>query len=312
VLRRAGWDVEEQGLFGAPEITVLTSAESHVSIFASLQMLGLGRSRVTRVETDGQGRMRADALVRELEGVAGPIIVCAQAGNVNSGAFDPLVEIAAAVHGAGGWLHVDGAFGVWAAASPALRQLTAGLALADSVSVDGHKWLNVPYDCGLAFVRDDSAHRAAMTLEAPYYVGSPNAVRANHHYVPEASRRARGFAAYAALRSLGRRGIADLIERCCRHARSMAEGLATHPRVRILNDVVLNQVLVRFEPERGDADSYTAEVIRRVQEDGTCWLGGTTWNGMHVMRISVSNWSTSESDVEMSVEAILRCADEGR
>jgi glutamate/tyrosine decarboxylase-like PLP-dependent enzyme len=307
VLRRAGWNVEEEGLFGAPPITVFTSDESHVSIFASLQMLGLGRSRVTRVETDEQGRMRPDALRRELEGVIGPIIVCAQAGNVNTGAFDPLAEIAPIVQGAGGWLHVDGAFGAWAAASPTLKTLTSGLELADSISVDGHKWLNVPYDCGFAFVRDAAAHHASMTLEAPYYVRSPDAVRANHNFVPEASRRARGFAVYAALRSLGRQGIAELIERCSRLAKRMADRLASHPRVRILNDVVLNQVLVRFEPASGDADAFTADVIRRVQEDGTCWLGGTTWGGMHVMRISVSNWSTTDEDADMSADAILRC-----
>jgi glutamate/tyrosine decarboxylase-like PLP-dependent enzyme len=251
--------------------------------------------------------MGADALRRALTDVGGPIIVCAQAGNVNTGAFDPLSEIAPIVHEARGWLHVDGAFGVWAAASPSLKSLTSGLALADSVSVDGHKWLNVPYDCGFAFVRDEAAHRESMTLEAPYYVRSPDAVRANHNYVPEASRRARGFAVYAALRSLGREGITDLVERCSRLAKRMAGRLAGHPRVRILNDVVLNQVLVRFEPDSGDADALAADVIRRVQEDGTCWVGGTTWHGMHVMRISISNWSTTESDVDLSADAILRC-----
>jgi glutamate/tyrosine decarboxylase-like PLP-dependent enzyme len=307
VLRRSGWDVEEQGLFGAPEIHVLTSDESHVSVFASLQMLGLGRSRVTRIATDGQGRMRAIALSAALERLSGPIIVCAQAGNVNTGSFDPLDDIAPLAHAANGWLHVDGAFGVWAAVSPAMRHLTAGLELADSIAVDGHKWLNVPYDCGFAFVRDGDAHRASMTLEAPYYVKSPNEVRANHHFVPEASRRARGFPVYAALRSLGRRGLVDLVERCSLLAARMAGRLAAHPRVRVLNDVLLNQVLVRFEPDdTGDADAYTAEVIRRVQADGICWLGGTTWHGMHVMRISVANWSTTEDDVDVSADSILR------
>jgi len=307
VARRVGWDVEERGLFGAPEINVLTSDESHVSVFASLQMLGLGRSRVTRIATDDQGRMRRYALKTAIEGRSGPIIVCAQAGNVNTGAFDPLNDIAPVVHGAGGWLHVDGAFGVWAAVSPTMRHLTAGLELADSIAVDGHKWLNVPYDCGFAFVRDGNAHRAAMPLEAPYYVKSPNEVRANHNFVPEASRRARGFPVYAALRSLGRKGLVDLIEGCSRLASRIAERLVTHPRVRVLNDVVLNQVLVQFNPpDGGDADAYTADVIRRVQDEGTCWLGGTTWHGMHVMRISVSNWSTTEHDIDVSAEAILR------
>lgn len=307
VLRTAGWDIEEQGLFGAPEIHVLTSDESHISIFASLQMLGLGRSRVTRIAADDQGRMRPDALKTSLANLSGPIIVCAQAGNVNTGAFDPIAEIAPLVHDANGWLHVDGAFGVWAAATSTMRHLTKGLELADSVAVDGHKWLNVPYDCGFAFVRDGNAHRASMTLDAPYYVKSPNEVRANHNFVPEASRRARGFTVYAALRSLGKQGVGELVERCSRLAARMAERLSAHPRVRILNEVVLNQVLVRFEPDDGgDADALTAEVIRCVQADGTCWLGGTTWHGMHVMRVSVANWSTTEADIDVSADAILR------
>jgi glutamate/tyrosine decarboxylase-like PLP-dependent enzyme len=309
LLLRRDWNVEEQGLFGAPPIAVVANEESHVSIFAALQMLGLGRARVTRVPADDQGRMRPDALRSALHDVGGRAIVCGQAGNVNSGAFDPLREIASIVHDGGGWLHVDGAFGAWAACSSSFKELTDGMELADSLAVDGHKWLNVPYDCGFSFVRDQAAHRAAMTLEAPYYAPNPSEARANHNWVPEASRRARGFPVYAALRSLGRQGLSQLVERCCLLARRMAELLATDARVKILNDVVLNQVLVRFEPaEGGDADAFTAEVIRRVQEDGTCWLGGTTWHGMHVMRISVSNWSTTEADVDASADAILRCA----
>ena len=309
LLLQLGWNVEEQGLFGAPPITVVTNEESHVSVFASLQMLGLGRERVTRVAADEQGRMRPDALQATLRELTTPAIVCAQAGNVNTGAFDPLHAIAPLVHAAGGWLHVDGAFGAWAAAVPSLKHLTKGLELADSIAVDGHKWLNVPYDCGFTFVRDHAAHRAAMTLEAPYYVPSPREVRANHNWVPEASRRARGFPVYAALQTLGRQGLAEMVERCVKLAQRMAERLAPDPRVKILNDVVLNQILVRFEPiGGGDADAFTADVIRRVQEDGTCWLGGTTWHGMHVMRISVSNWSTTEADIDLSADAILRCA----
>ena len=309
LLLRLGWNAEEQGLFGAPPIAVITNDESHVTVFASLQMLGLGRSRVTRVAADEQGRMRPDALEAALRDLSIPAIVCAQAGNVNTGAFDPLHAIAPLVHNAGGWLHVDGAFGAWAAAVPSLRHLTKGLELADSLAVDGHKWLNVPYDCGFAFVRDSAAHRAAMTLEAPYYVPSPSEVRANHNWVPESSRRARGFPVYAALRTLGRQGLAEMVERCVRLAQRMAGRLAPDARVKILNDVVLNQILVRFEPiGGGDSDAFTAEVIRRVQEDGTCWLGGTTWHGMHVMRISVSNWSTTEADIDRSADAILRCA----
>lgn len=309
VLADAGWNVEEQGLIGVPSLTVVTSDESHVSIFAALQMLGLGRERVLRVPTDEQGRMRPDLLRSALAKISGPLIVCAQAGNVNTGAFDPVADIAAVVHDAGGWLHVDGAFGAWAAASPSARHLTSGLALADSVSVDGHKWLNVPYDCGFAFTRNPAAHQSAMALEAPYYSPNPNEARANHHFVPEASRRARGFAVYAALRSLGRQGMIDLVDRCCALARRMADRLSEHPHVHVLNDVVLNQVLVRFDPpDGGDANAFTADVIRRVQEDGTCWLGGTTWKGMHVMRVAVSNWSTTDDDIDRSADAILRCA----
>jgi glutamate/tyrosine decarboxylase-like PLP-dependent enzyme len=312
LLDQAGWNVEEQGLFGAPEFCVVASEESHITIFASLQMLGLGRARVTRVATDDQGRMRPSALRLALSKMKTPSLVCAQAGNVNTGAFDPIDEIAPIVRRAGGWLHVDGAFGAWAAAAPALRGLAAGLDLADSVSVDAHKWLNVPYDCGFVFTRDSQAHRAAMTLEASYYVPSPSEARANHNWVPESSRRARGFAVYAALRSLGRDGLATMIERCSRLARRMADRLAAGARVAILNDVVLNQVLVRFESSGGAAasDARTADVIRRVQDDGTCWVGGATWHGMHVMRISVSNWSTTEADIDQSAAAILRCAEQ--
>lgn len=309
LLQKLGWDVEEQGLIGAPSLTVVTSDESHVSIFASLQMLGLGRGRVVRVPTDDQGRMRPDALRDTLQEIHTPVLVCAQAGNVNTGACDPIEEIASDVQADGGWLHVDGAFGLWAAASPHHRTLLDGVALADSVSVDCHKWLNVPYDSGVVFVRDAAAHHAAMTLNAPYYVTAPGAERDNSNWVPEASRRARGFPIYAALRSLGRNGIASLVDRCCHLARLMAEHLATDSSVQMLNRVVLNQVLLRFPaPSGGDTDALTAKIIRRVQEDGTCWLGGTTWHEMHAMRISVSNWSTTEKDIEMSAAAILACA----
>ena len=302
------WDVERQGLLGAPQITVVTSDESHISIFAALQMLGLGSERAVRIPTDNQGRMRADELRAALAGIPTPVLVCAQAGNVNTGAFDPLAEIAACVHERNGWLHVDGAFGLWAAASPALRPLVAGIELADSLAVDCHKWLNVPYDSGLAIVRDPAAHFAAMSLSAAYYAPRQDLARDNHDWVPEASRRARGFVVYAALRSLGRNGTAGMIERCCALARRMADHLS-RGGVEVLNDVVLNQVLVRFvPPDGGDADAFTADVIRKVQQDGTCWLSGTTWHGVHAMRISVSNWSTTEADVDLSAAAILRCA----
>jgi glutamate/tyrosine decarboxylase-like PLP-dependent enzyme len=309
LLQELGWDVEKQGLIGAPKITVVASEESHVSVFACLQMLGLGSERVVRVPADGQGRMSADQLRSILAGIETPVLVCAQAGNVNTGSFDPIPEIVSLIHDRPSWLHVDGAFGLWAGASGAHRSLVQGIELADSVSVDCHKWLNVPYDSGIAFVRDAAAHRAAMTLHASYYVTAHSAERDNCDWVPEASRRARGFTVYAALRFLGRKGIEELIDRCCRLARRMADRLAKDPAVSVLNNVVLNQVLVRFSDSSGSgSDEFTAEVIRRVQEEGTCWLSGTTWRGMRAMRISISNWSTTERDIDLSADAILRCA----
>ena len=313
VLQRAGWNVEDDGLIGAPPIAVVTSDESHVTIFASLQMLGLGRTRVHRVAADAQGRMRADALRETLALIDGPTIVCVQAGNVNTGSFDPLSEIVEAVHAQpNAWLHVDGAFGLWAAAVPTLRDRVAGLAGADSWTTDAHKWLNVPYDSGIVICGDARAHHDAMTLGAAYYIETDGAERDPLNWVPESSRRARGFAIYAALRSLGRSGLADMIDGCCRIARRMAAALREAEGVAILNDVVLNQVLVRFAPpDGGDAtatDDFTRRVIAAVQADGTCWLGGTTWHGLAAMRISVSNWSTTEADADLSVEAILSCA----
>jgi glutamate/tyrosine decarboxylase-like PLP-dependent enzyme len=309
VLERVGWNVEEDGLVGAPPIAVVVGDEAHVTIFVSLQMLGLGRARVHRVAADEQGRMRPDALRATLARIDGPTIVCAQAGNVNTGAFDPLPEIVAAVRERpNAWLHVDGAFGLWAAAVPELAHRVAGLAGADSWTTDSHKWLNVPYDSGIVIVRDVAAHHAAMTLGAAYYVETAGGERDSYNWVPESSRRARGFSVYAALRSLGRAGLAEMIDRCCVLARRMADGLRGAPGVTILNDVVLNQVLVRFDPpDGGDADAFTRAVIAAVQADGTCWLGGTTWHGMAAMRISVSNWSTTEADADLSIEAILRC-----
>jgi glutamate/tyrosine decarboxylase-like PLP-dependent enzyme len=316
VLERAGWNVEDDGYVGAPPIAVVVSDESHVTIFASLQMLGLGRARVHRVAADAQGRMRADALRETLARIEGPAIVCAQAGNVNTGGFDPLPEIVEAVRGLpNAWLHVDGAFGLWAAAVPAMRHLVAGIEGADSWTTDAHKWLNVPYDSGIVICRDPRPHHAAMTLGASYYVETAGGERDNYNWVPESSRRARGFTVYAALKSLGRSGLADLIDRCCRLARRMADGLRDAEGVTILNDVVLNQVLVRFAPPGSGADDaaideFTRRVIAAIQADGTCWAGGTTWHGMAAMRISVSNWSTTEADADMSVAAIRRCAAE--
>ncbi|MEA2518630.1 MAG: hypothetical protein QOF49_710 [Chloroflexota bacterium] len=319
VLERVGWNVEEDGLSGAPDIAVVVGAEAHVTIHVSLQMLGLGRNRVHRVAADDQGRMRADALRETLGGLRDrPVLVCGQSGNVNTGAFDPLPEIAAAVRELpNAWLHVDGAFGLWAATAPSLRHLTTGLADADSWTTDAHKWLNVPYDSGIAIVRDAAAHHAAMTLGAAYYVETAGGERDPYNWVAESSRRARGFAIYAALRELGRDGLAEMIDRCCRLARRMADGLRDAPGVTIVNDVVLNQVLVRFAPSVGTdgtvdeaaIDARTRAVIAAVQADGTCWLGGTTWQGKAAMRISVSNWSTSEADADASVAAIRHCAE---
>jgi glutamate/tyrosine decarboxylase-like PLP-dependent enzyme len=313
LLRRDGWDVERQGLFGAPEIPVVVGEEAHVTIHVALQMLGLGRDRVVRVAADDQGRMRPEALRDALAGFDRPAIVCAQAGNVNTGAFDPLRPTAEAVRANGGWLHVDGAFGLWAAASRELRGHLDGLDLADSWTTDAHKWLNVPYDNGIVLVRDAAAHHAAMTLGAAYYIETAGAERDPYNWVAESSRRARGFPIYAALRTLGRNGLAEVIERCSRLAGRFAEKLGAEPGVTVLNDVVLNQVLVRFEGDGEDAaaaDERTRRVVAAVQRDGTCWVGGTTWHGIVAMRISVSNWSTTEDDVDRSVEAILRCARE--
>jgi glutamate/tyrosine decarboxylase-like PLP-dependent enzyme len=283
-------------------------------VYASLQMLGLGREgdRVRKVAADGQGRMRPDALRETLADVDGPVIVCLQAGNVNSGAFDPFDELVPIAHERGAWVHIDGAFGIWAAAVPSMRHLMAGSADADSWSTDAHKWLNVTYDSGLVFVRDAAAHHAAMTLGAEYYVETQGGERDNYNWTPESSRRARGFTVLAALRSLGRSGVIDLVERNSAHARRMAERLSAGPGVRILNDVVLNQTLVRFEadgddPDGSGGDRRTRAVIDAVQRDGTCWLGGTTWSGRAAMRISVSGWRTTDDDIERSADAILAC-----
>jgi glutamate/tyrosine decarboxylase-like PLP-dependent enzyme len=298
LLAREGWDVESQGLFGAPPITVIVGEEVHVSVLKVLGLLGLGRDRVVRVPVDDQGRMRADAL----PSISGPTIICIQAGNVNTGAFDPAEAICPIVREAGAWVHVDGAFGLWALASPQRAPLARSFALADSWAIDGHKWLNVPQDSGIAFVREPEHLRAAMTAKAAYLIVGEG--REPSHYVPESSRRARGMEIWAALRSLGRTGLADLIERTCSYASQFADGLqaAGHE---ILNEVVLNQVLVSFgNPE------LTRRVIARLQEEGTCWCGGTDWQGHVAMRISVSSWATTEEDVQRSLDVIIRIASE--
>ena len=298
VLAETGWDVARDGLNGAPPIRVLGGGERHVTIDRSLRLLGLGTASLELVAADGQGRMQADALRNALQEGDGPTIVCAQAGNVNTGGFDPLAEIADACEDAGAWLHVDGAFGLWAAGSPRFRHLVDGIERADSWGTDAHKWLNVPYDSGIVFCRHPDAQAEAMSVSASYLQRGGG--RSPSDWVPESSRRARGFAVWAALRALGRNGVAELVDRCCDHASTFASLLGAQPGIEVLNDVVLNQVLVRF----GDDDT-TRAVVRRVQEDGTCWLGATDWQGSAAMRISVSSFRTTADDVQRSAAAIL-------
>jgi glutamate/tyrosine decarboxylase-like PLP-dependent enzyme len=298
LLARAGWDAENDGLFGAPPIAVVVGDEVHLSVVKALGLLGLGRRRVHRVAVDRQGRMRPDALPR----LDDRTIVCIQAGNVNTGAFDPAVEICQRAHAAGAWVHVDGAFGLWATCAPRYRYLTEGFDLADSWATDGHKWPNVGYDCGIALVRDPRALAGAMALSSSYF--NPGDAAEPSQCGPELSRRARGVELWATLRALGREGLADLIERTCVHAQTFAEGLRDRGH-EILNEVVINQVLVSF----GSAER-TRAVIDAVQQDGTCWCGATEWQGRTAMRISVSSWATSADDVKRSLAAICRIADE--
>jgi glutamate/tyrosine decarboxylase-like PLP-dependent enzyme len=292
VLANLGWDVEKDGLFEAPPITVIVGEEAHVSLSKTLGLLGLGRDRVIRVPVDGQGRMRSNCLPK----LHGPAILCLQAGNVNTGAFDPAHEIIPKMHGA--WVHVDGAFGLWDMA--AKREQSSGYELADSWATDGHKWLNVTYDCGISFVKDAPALKSAMSISAAYLTESPQ--REGSHWSPESSRKARGIEVWAALLSLGRDGLRELIERCCSHARTFAD-LLQKAGFEILNDVVLNQVLVSF-----GSDEKTLAVIQAIQQDGTCWCGGTVWKGRTAMRISVSSWLTTEADVHRSADAMIRIA----
>jgi glutamate/tyrosine decarboxylase-like PLP-dependent enzyme len=302
VLADAGWDVEADGLVGAPAVRVIATGERHATIERSLRLLGLGTRCVVPTATDEQGAIDVDDLRRILaDGPSGPTIVSLQAGNVNSGAFDDLTAATAAAHQHGAWVHVDGAFGLWAAASPALRHLTVGVETADSWATDGHKWLNVPYDCGYVFCAHPDDHAAAMAYTASYLTGQggAGAVRGPSDFVVESSRRARGFATWAALRELGRQGVADLVERCCAHARRFADALSALDGVTVVNDVVLNQVLVHFVD-----DATTDRVIDLVQRSGECWMGATTWRGQRLMRISVSSWRTTEADVDRSVAAI--------
>jgi len=301
VLAGAGWNVEADGLQGGPQVRVVAGANAHVTIGRACRILGLGAERIRVVPADGEGRMIAAQLGPILAEHDGPQIVCAQAGEVNSGAFDPLAEVIATCREHGAWCHVDGAFGLWAAVSPSRRALLAGFELADSWATDGHKWLNVPYDCGIAIVADAAQQRGAMASTADYIPANESDVPWGVESIPEFSRRARGIPLYAALRSLGRAGVTDLVDRCCDLAQRMAARLEADDGVEILNDIVLNQILVRF----GGSDDITNAVIERVQQEGTCWAGGSRWHGAAVMRISVIGWQTTTADVDRSADAML-------
>lgn len=304
VLRGLGWDVEQRGLANSPPVRVLLGARRHVSVDRALRFLGIGRDAVRVVPADAEGRIRVPELRRALAADDVPAIVCAQAGEVNTGAVDDLTGVADATAEAGAWLHVDGAFGLWAAASPAFRHLVAGAERADSWAFDAHKWLNVPYDSGMAFCAHPDSHRAAMTATADYLVqGGPGEARDAMDWTPAFSRRARGFAVYAALRSLGRQGVAELVERSCAHARTFADGLAAVPDCQVLNDVVLNQVLFRF----GD-DRRTDRILRGVIDSGEAWMSGTTVGGRRAIRMSVSNWQTSDRDIARTLDAVVAAA----
>ncbi|MFL6139510.1 MAG: pyridoxal phosphate-dependent decarboxylase family protein [Frankiaceae bacterium] len=301
VLAKVGWDVERDGLHGAPEVHVIAGSQRHLTLDLALRYVGFGTERTKVVPSDDQGRMLPGALAEIIAGCQGPTIVCTQVGDVNSGAIDPVAQIIDIAHRHGAWVHVDGAFGLWAAASPALRPLVAGVEAADSWACDAHKWLNVPYDCGLVLVAEPEVHRAAMLNTRAGYLPDPTpGERDPIEWVPELSRRARSLPVWAALRTLGRSGLAELIERCCAMARRFADQLADVPGAEVLNEVVLNQVLVRF----GGDDAVTKEVIARLQAGGACWFGGTSWGGRTAMRISVSSWRTGPDDVDRTVEEI--------
>lgn len=302
VLRRAGWDVESRGLQNAPKVRVIAGGEVHISAVGAFRYLGFGTDEIELIPVDAQGRMNADALEAALAKGDGPTIISAQAGNVNTGACDPIARIVAAAHARHAWVHVDGAFGLWAAAVPELRDQVRGIETADSWATDAHKWLNVPYDSGLAIVADSAPHRAAMNMKASYLQRDTAEERVGMDWAPESSRRARALPIYALIKTLGADGIAEMIRRNCAQARRMAQRLSNANGVSILNEVVLNQVLVHFQ-----SDEMTRGVIARVQAEGTCWAGGAIWQGKQVMRIAVSNWSTTDDDIDRSADAILRC-----
>jgi glutamate/tyrosine decarboxylase-like PLP-dependent enzyme len=304
VLRDAGWDAEEDGLAGAPPIRVVCGEKRHVTVDRALRFLGIGSRAIRAIPCDSLGRVDAAALARELKSIGpGPTIVVGQAGEVNTGSFDDLTAVGTAAREAAAWYHVDGAFGLWAAVSPRLAPLLAGHHLADSWATDAHKWLNVPYDSGLAFCADTEAHRAALSVTAAYLIHDPGTRRDEVDWTPEFSRRARGFAVYAAIRSLGRDGIRDMIERCCERAAELGAGLAALPGAELLNDVAINQVLLRFAD-----DATTARVLAAVQASGEAWMSGTTWAGRTAIRVSVSNWQTTPADIRRTVELFAAAA----
>ena len=301
VLRRAGWDVEGDGMFGAPPINVLIGADAHATVFSGLKYLGLGARRVTTIATDGQGRMLPSAFEAALNAASGPVIAIAQAGQINSGASDPFTAIAPLARAAGAWLHVDGAFGLWAQAAPSRTHLTRGVELADSWATDGHKWLQTPYDSGFAIVRDAEAHRRAMAISASYLPPAAGSERDPSSYVPELSRRARGFATWAMIRQLGRDGVAEMVERCCRVATRIADRVSREPGIAVILDPELNQAMFRF----GDDDAATLATVQRVQDDAVAWIGGAQWRGQWVMRLSVSSSATTEHDADLTADAIV-------
>ncbi len=307
VLRRAGWDVEAKGLFGAPPIHVLIGDDAHATVFSALQFLGLGHDRVIRIATDSQGRILPAAFAAAATKIAGPAIAVMQAGQINTGAFDNFAELVPLARQAGAWVHVDGAFGLWARACPPRAHLAEAVEQADSWATDGHKWLQTPYDCGYVIVRDEAAHRRAMTIAASYLPPTHQGERDPSHFVPELSRRARGFATWALIRHLGRQGIAAMVERHCRAAAAIAARLRAETAIEVMNDVELNQVVVRFgageTPERGDR--MTQDTIARIQSDGTCFTGGAKWRGRQVMRISVIGWLTDEAEADRAAEAMI-------
>jgi len=308
VLRRVGWDVEADGLFGAPPVTVLIGADAHATVYSGLKYLGLGARRVTVVDTDDLGRIQPDAFERALKSVTGPAIAIAQAGQINTGASDPFAALAPMAREAGAWLHIDGAFGLWAQACPTRAGETAGVEAADSWAVDGHKWLQTPYDCGFAIVRDAEAHRRAMAISASYLPPAEGAERDPSAYVPELSRRARGFATWAMIRQFGRVGIAEMVERCCALAARMAHAIAAEPGAALVCPVGLNQFMIRFgaDADAAEGDRLTQATIQAVQDDAVAFIGGAQWRGRWVMRVSVTSASTDEAAADATVASVLR------